>query len=321
MALRKGYTESDKMADVICDEHHLLQMISRFGIPLGVGEQSVAEVCESHGIDTVTFLAVANYMKQGSQITPHYVDRVSIHCLITYLQNAHEYFLNFQLPSIRRKLLDAIDCSAQNEVGMLILRFFDEYQQEIRRHMLQENRLVFSYVQGLLQGRLDEKFDIYSITRSHDNSDRKLQELKNAIIKYYHPLDGKASELLASVLFDIFNCEVDMHAHCEVEDLLFVPAVRILEEQVAEGTLPADESEAPDNGKSESLLSEREKEIVASVVKGMSNKEVAENLFISVNTVQTHRKNIARKLNIHSLSALTIYAIVNKLVSIDDVKM
>ena len=53
----------------------------------------------------------------------------------------------------------------------------------------------------------------------------------------------------------------------------------------------------------------------------MTNKEVAEKLFISVNTVLTHRKNISRKLNIHSVSGLTIYAIVNRLVNLDEVRM
>lgn len=68
-------------------------------------------------------------------------------------------------------------------------------------------------------------------------------------------------------------------------------------------------------------LSEREKEIIVEIVKGLSNKEIAESLFISVNTVMTHRRNISRKLQIHSPAALTIYAIVNGLVSLDDVRM
>jgi regulator of cell morphogenesis and NO signaling len=57
------------------------------------------------------------------------------------------------------------------------------------------------------------------------------------------------------------------------------------------------------------------------VVKGMTNKEIAQTLFISVNTVLTHRKNISRKLNIHSISGLTIYAIVNKIVKLDEVHL
>ena len=69
------------------------------------------------------------------------------------------------------------------------------------------------------------------------------------------------------------------------------------------------------------VISEREREILACAVKGMTNKEIADHLFISINTVLTHRKNISRKLNIHSIAGLTIYAIVNKLVNLEDVKI
>lgn len=68
------------------------------------------------------------------------------------------------------------------------------------------------------------------------------------------------------------------------------------------------------------VLSSREKEIVTCVVKGMTNKEIADALFLSTHTVITHRRNIARKLQIHSPAGLTIYAIVNKLVEIQDIK-
>lgn len=71
---------------------------------------------------------------------------------------------------------------------------------------------------------------------------------------------------------------------------------------------------------SEEELSDREKEILVSVVKGMSNKEIAEHHNISIHTVITHRRNMARKLKIHSISGLTIYAIINKLVDISDIK-
>lgn len=67
-------------------------------------------------------------------------------------------------------------------------------------------------------------------------------------------------------------------------------------------------------------LSAREREIIVCVVKGMTNKQIAEQLFISTHTVITHRRNIASKLQIHSPAGLTIYAIVNKLVELDQIK-
>lgn len=68
-------------------------------------------------------------------------------------------------------------------------------------------------------------------------------------------------------------------------------------------------------------LSQREKEIISHVVKGMTNQEIADKLFLSIHTVITHRRNIARKLEIHSATGLTIYAIVNKIVDLSEIKL
>lgn len=88
-------------------------------------------------------------------------------------------------------------------------------------------------------------------------------------------------------------------------------------EEILSTTLNKDHSKKADHEE----LSDREKEILISIVKGMSNKEIAEFHNISIHTVITHRRNIGRKLEIHSVSGLTIYAILNKLVDIKDIKL
>ena len=76
----------------------------------------------------------------------------------------------------------------------------------------------------------------------------------------------------------------------------------------------------PEEDKRYESLSQREKEIIVCVIKGMTNKQIAESLCLSAHTVITHRRNISAKLQIHSTAGLTIYAIINKLVELDDVK-
>ena len=82
--------------------------------------------------------------------------------------------------------------------------------------------------------------------------------------------------------------------------------------------LHTEEEEEKDS--EQETLSQREKEIITCVVKGMTNKAIADKLYLSIHTVITHRRNIARKLQIHSPAGLTIYAIVNKLVELGDIK-
>lgn len=310
-----NYTGQDKMSDVIASQPSLLQMISRFGIQLGVGERTVREVCEASKVDTNTFLAVANIMKEGPSVAQFYVDKIHMPTLMRHLRSAHDFFLDFQLLHIRRKLLDAIDCSRQNEVAFLILKFFDEYMNEVRKHMEHENRQIFGYVDRLISGENITEFRIQQYSKSHDGMDKKLQELKNIIIKYYTPAEGTSCDMLCNVLFSIYNYEADLRAHCEMEEALFFPAVQLLEERIANKTY------TPGNTDEANTLSEREREIIAYIVKGLTNKEIAAELFLSINTILTHRKNISRKLDIHSVSGLTIYAIVNGIVKIDEVKM
>jgi len=69
-----------------------------------------------------------------------------------------------------------------------------------------------------------------------------------------------------------------------------------------------------------SELSEREKTILMLVARGMTNKEIAEKLFLSTHTVITHRKNITNKLGIKSISGLTVYAILNDIIRIEELK-
>lgn len=65
-------------------------------------------------------------------------------------------------------------------------------------------------------------------------------------------------------------------------------------------------------------LSPREKEVIRQIVKGLSNKEIALMMDVSVNTVMTHRRNIVAKLKIHSSAGLTIFALATGLVRMED---
>lgn len=313
----KKYHPQDAMQSLIKDNSLLLMVMSRFSISLGFGDKSVKEVCKGAGVDCGTFLAVANFIS-GKEDDFTYI---SLPSLINYLKRAHSYFLNFNLPTIRRRLIDAIDCSSSNDVAFLILKFYDEYVTEVRSHMEYENRKVFTYVESLLQNQLNDHYNIWTFANKHNHIETKLKELKDIIIRYY---PEKENDLLNSVLFDIINCEQDLKAHCQVEDQLFVPAVEKLEEELkAQGVSSmniADESNLLEEEKFTSL-SEREKSIISCVAKGMSNKEIADVLCLSINTVTTHRRNITRKLDIHTPNGLTIYAIVNKLVELQDIQL
>ena len=166
------YKPTDKMIDLISDNYSLLQVMSRFGLSLGFGDKTVKEVCELNGVDCRTFLIVVNFMAEGFSRLDGDKDDISIPALIDYLRQAHIYFLDFSLPAIRRKLIEAIDCS-QDDVAFLILKFFDEYTREVRKHMDYEEKTVFKYVDALIAGNAPKNYQISTFSKHHDQVARK----------------------------------------------------------------------------------------------------------------------------------------------------
>ena len=132
------------------------------------------------------------------------------------------------------------------------------------------------------------------------------------VAKFREEISGKRIRLIALVTSFVDTSLLGKYD----ESISIFDDLETLSKKIA-GLLNVVSEEGMDN---QDTLSQREKEIVICVVKGMTNKEIAEKLFLSIHTVITHRRNISKKLQIHSAAGLTIYAIVNKLVALSDVK-
>ena len=302
------YKPTDKICDLMSHEEDAIQIISRFGLEMGVGEQTIEQVCQLHNVHTPTFLAIVNYKVFRQRAVPENID---LPTLQRYLQNAHNYFLNFRLPRLRRALVEAIiPADPSTKIPGLILRCYDEFVNEIRTHIEHENAGLFE----------EHEHDDERITS-------KLTEIKNLIIKYYpgvpRPINGEKisldnesiTYLLISVMSDLWHTEQDFSDHCAIEDDILRPALLLKEKETTRG-----QKASLVQSKDTEELSDRERDVLVQVVRGLSNKEIADVLCISAHTVMSHRKNITRKLNIHSTAGLTIYAIVNHLVDLNSLE-
>lgn len=308
------FTADDKLRHLIEENPQLLGVMTRFGLSFGFGDKTVRKACADDDVDRESFLAVCNFLchKDYSRY------KISLPTIMNYLGKAHAHFLEFLLPSIRRKLIEAINCSDINDIAFLLLRFFDDYVAEVNSHMQHENDEVFSYVKRLLAGEIPVGFRISDYSLNHVSMTDKLNELKDVFIQHYHVKDN---EILTSALIDIIHCGDELNRHCEIENELFIPAVEELEQVMKiQSKVGTAKGCAKDVNKGLiGVMTEREKDIIRCVAKGMANKEIASYLCLSIHTVTTYRRNISAKLEIHSAAGLTIFAILNNLINIRDV--
>ena len=224
------YTASDRMSDLIEDNYSLLQVLSRFGMSLGFGDQTVGEVCESSQVDTATFLLIINFIHSGyTQLTDD-VSNLSVAALLDYLRQSHVYFLDYVLPRIHQDLHSALQENPENAINHLIHQQFDNYLSSVEKHMRYEERTLFPYVEQLLRHQVDSTFELQTFSKHHHAIDDELRELKKILIKY-SPVDTNRTKLNA-VLYQIYDCEKELDAHCKAEDYIFVPAVYDLKEKI-----------------------------------------------------------------------------------------
>lgn len=307
MTILDNITCETKLSDLIIACPELLFVVNAFGIKMGFGERSIKDICAQYDIvpsDFVLFLRSTILGKDSNLIK---LSKVNPRTLLNYIKVSHKYFIEYRFPDLRERLTNAL---ALNNSKKTILDFFNEYDKEVKKHMRLEDEVFFPYIENLLNNKSDNSFSTSKFRSNHENIQDKLSDLFNLLVKY---ISTKIDNFLLSdilILLERTNRELSLHEI--IEDKVLLPIIRKIEISENEKVL--------ENEEESEELSNREIEIIQGIASGLSNKEIANKLFISVYTVNTHRRNICKKLSIHSAAGLTVYAILNKLINIEDLK-
>ncbi len=311
-------SSTSHLADVVNANPGILSVLERLNIRLGFHEATIEDICKRYGLSENLVLSVFNiYNNSAYQPQADSLSKEDMSRLIAYLQTSHEYYSRKSFPALHNKIHRLLKEGDQNN-AKIINRFYDDYSDEMRHHFIFEENIVFPFLKDLLEKEEERAapFDLQLFSENHTNIEEKLSDLKNTILKYLP--DNYSPSLRTEILKDIYSIEEDLKKHTAIEDKLLLPAICSLvhKNSSEKGGTNNPESEA----EHASSLSEREKDIVAEVAKGLTNKEIADKLNLSIHTVTTHRKNISRKTGINSISGITVYAIINKLVDLNDLK-
>lgn len=214
---------NDVMTDVINDDYSILPLLSRFSIPLGIGNESLDDICRRNNIDVKALLLILNYIRTGI-IDSELINIVSPVEVVRFLKNSHDYFTGYKFPHIRKNLIVALELETNN-TNALILNFFDNFIKKVDEHFRNEEKTVFPYVTNLANGK-KSSYSIATFQRHHEEVGTALTDLKNIILRYYRT---SVPNLMYDVLVDIYNCEEDLASHSDIENNLLIPMVSELE--------------------------------------------------------------------------------------------
>lgn len=226
-----------RMADIIHINQRLLLVIERFGISLGFGDKSIAEVCAKHQLNTSFVLLVLNVFNDHTYSVNELLTKDYIPVLIDYLKNGHRYFLMDKLPYIN-ELINRFIERTENPDSRLLHAFFKEYMNEVIEHMNLEERTVFPYILALF-GKLNGqevneqllRYQIDDFIDNHSNIEEKLDDLKQLLIKHFPPTKDRFYR--NQILFELFDLEYDLNDHNGLEERILTPLVRTLEKEAA----------------------------------------------------------------------------------------
>lgn len=234
------FSSNNKMAEVVLSNHHLLSVMSRFGIKLGFGDKSVKEVCNEHGVDHNFFLEIVNAFNERDYLPGKHLSSFSLRLIISYLKKTHEYYIYRKLPEIRILIEDLIAGSTTNSKELALIRsFFNEYFTHFKEHIEREETVVYPYIISLEEYFIDpaSKSDVevselrnYAIERyekEHDDVEASLFDLKSLIIKYLPPQENYI--LCYKILGQLGHLEKDINDHTHMENRVLIPRVTNME--------------------------------------------------------------------------------------------
>jgi len=285
---------SSILSDSITENNYLIPVINRFGIKLGVGDKSIAELCQKYDIDTDFFLAIINTYLNEDYFPEKKLQKFSVELVADYLKKTDSDYIHALIPNIEKHLNAFIAMSdPENKQLALIRVLFNEFKSEFQKRT--ELKLT-----------------------EHDTSHALLLDMKNILIKH---ISGNFNENLCyAVLFSVDSLQNDLAKHNRIREKILKPMIEALMESGVDDwqSLLTSEKTVTDP---DQPISQRELDVLKLIALGYLNKEIADRLNISLNTVLSHRKNITAKLGIKTVSGLTFYCLSHGHISPDEIEL
>ena len=225
---KTSFTKDIKLAELLTDDRRLLQLLPRFGIALGFGDNNIEKVCRMNHVNTELFLMICEiYSDSGFMPGQNELQQIDMNGLLSYLKASHLYYLDERFPHIEEHLQHIIEACGQ-KYGPMLNHFYDEYKQEVMRHIkYYEEEVVFPYIEALLKGERTDSYKIDEFEHNHTNIQDVLDDMMNILLKYL-PGDILPKERI-EISHDIIELSDDLNRHSLIEERILIPCVESLE--------------------------------------------------------------------------------------------
>lgn len=286
---------SSILSETIDTNHQLIPVINRFGIKLGLGDRTIEDICNTAHINTKFFLAIVNTYLNEDYFPERILQKFSIDMVIDFLKRTDLYIHQAQLYNLEKHLNAFIAMSdPANKQLELIRKMFLRFKDEM-------NKVSGQYI--------DEKETPLAF----------LHDLKQIFVKH---ISGNYNENMCyAVIFSIDSLEKDLDKYNRIREKILLPKINELKELGIDDWQQLLVQENDEKQDDNQAISQRELDVLRLVAQGFINKEIADKLNISLNTVLSHRKNITAKLGIKTVSGLIFYCITHGYISADEIEL
>ena len=227
-----------KLADVVQTNFNTLSVMSRFGIKLGFGDKSVDRVCAEYGINPDFFLEILNAFHDHSYFPQKHLQIFSVAEIVEYLRKTHISYIGESIPYIEQLMEQLVEGCKNQEEMMLVQLFFNEYKDELFKHLTWEDEKIFPYALSVENAFLNgnnveqvieatKKYSMTNFLEDHDDIESKLYDIKTLFVKYLPPLNKQ--ELCVRIIREFSLLETDVNDHARIEEKVLGPKVAEME--------------------------------------------------------------------------------------------
>lgn len=284
------------LSQTLAQHHILIPIVNRFGIRLGVGNKTIETICEEQDLNIDFILTVLNVYLDEDYMPQNKLSQFDLEPIAAYFNETIQNYIHSLVPNIEKHLHAFIATSnSQNEELNILQKVFYQFKEELVLHLEKGLKHTGAYPHELLR------------------------DIKSILIK--HVSGNFNQNLCYAVIFSVGSLESDLIIHNRLKNSILKPKLKELSNSDIVTLQKSISTENHRHLPKKNLLTRRETEILKLIAQGNLNKQIADKLNISINTVLTHRKNILSKTGIKTASGLTLYSISHGLLSPNELKI